>query len=56
MTVIFYTLNGAGIVSVQGKWDEMFGEKKKVTKAQGEKPIKKLISRKKNMRKSGKLV
>jgi len=40
-------LNGAGIESVQGKWDELFGEKGEVKEEKPKKPAKKPGTRKK---------
>jgi len=42
--VIHYVLNGAGVESVQGKWEEMFGEKEELKK-----PVKRRTTRKKRL-------
>jgi hypothetical protein len=43
-------LNGAGVESVQGKWEEMFGVKEEVVEKKVEKPAKKRATRKKAVR------
>jgi hypothetical protein len=40
-------LNGAGVESVQGKWDEMFGEKEEVVEEKAKKPARKRATKKK---------
>ena len=40
-------LNGAGVESVQGKWEEMFGVKEEVVEEKAKKPAKKRATRKK---------
>ncbi len=45
-------LKGAGVESVQGKWEEMFGEKEEVDK-KDKKPAKKRTRAKKSKRRKG---
>jgi glycosidase len=44
-------LNGAGVESVQGKWDEMFGAKEEVVEEKVKKPVKKRGTRKSSAKK-----
>jgi len=48
-------LNGAGVESMQAKWEEMFGEKKEevVEKVKVKKPRKKAVSKKVLSKKAG---
>ena len=51
---IYGALNGAGVESMQAKWDEMFGEKKEeiVEEVKVKKPRKKAITKKSGVKKS----
>jgi len=44
---VYEALNGAGVESVQGKWEEMFGEKDEVEEVKPKKPLKKRVTKKK---------
>ena len=43
----YYTLNGAGVSSMQGKWEELFGVEEEVREEKPKKPARKRSTRKK---------
>ena len=49
---IYVALNGAGVESMQGKWEEMFGTKEEVVREKVKKPRKKAVTRKSVAKKS----
>ena len=44
---VYEALNGAGVESVQGKWNEMFDEKEEVEEEKPKKPSRKRTTKKK---------
>jgi hypothetical protein len=57
--LVYEALNGAGVPSVQGKWEEMFGRKKEEEREKEgpkvKKPAKKRVAGKKGKRKEKKI-
>ena len=49
---VYEALNGAGVESVQGKWEEMFGVKEEVVEEKPKKPAKKRVTKKADKKKA----